>query len=113
MKRVVLAVALFSVFSVLSPVTASALPVGTGWGSKRDAIVEKIITQNGLGTREKQILNKIVVPERNNLFSYKADRFQIQEKYRSILLALGLHNACRNLDPREYSGQQWMSCSIN
>ncbi|WP_051018536.1 hypothetical protein [Bartonella queenslandensis] len=120
MKRVVLAAALFAVFSsVLSPVTVSALPAGGGWGTKRDAIVAKIMERNGLsrnGERGKEIakiLGMIVVPERRNLFSYSENSFQIAKKDRSFLLSLGIRSACRDLDPKKYSGYRWMSCSIN
>ncbi|WP_317993768.1 hypothetical protein [Bartonella gliris] len=113
MKRVVLAAALLSVFSsVLSPVTANALPVGNGWGSKRDAIVNRILKENGWGERSRAILNKIISPERKNLFSYDPDRFKIEKKHFSILWAMGLRYDCRDLDPKEYSGMQWMSCSL-
>ncbi|CDO47450.1 hypothetical protein [Bartonella henselae] len=114
MKRIVLTAALFSIFSsVLSPVTANALPVGNSWGTKSNAIVEQLVTKNNFGDREKKILQKIIVPERKNLFTYDNNKFQVQKKYHTILMALGLRNGCRDLDPKEYSGQKWMSCSIN
>lgn len=114
MKRIVLTAALFSIFSsVLSPVTANALPVGNGWGTKSDAIVGQLVTKNGFGDREKKILQEIIVPERKNLFTYDNNKFKIQKKYHAILRAMGMRNGCRDLDPKEYSGQKWMSCSIN
>lgn len=120
MKRIVLAAALFAVFSsVLSPVTVSALPAGNGWGTKKDAIIAKIMKQKGFnrngrrGREIEAILENIIVPERIDLFSYRQDSFKIQKRDRSLLLSLGIRSVCKDLDPKEYSGQRWMSCSIN
>ncbi|WP_142416118.1 hypothetical protein [Bartonella massiliensis] len=114
MKGIILIAALFSVFfSVLSPVTVNALPVGNAWGIKRDEVVDKIVKQNDFGDREREILDVIIVPERYNLFSYNPNRFKIEKRDHMILRAMGLRNGCVDLDPREYSGQKWMSCSVN
>ncbi|KEG16379.1 hypothetical protein ACMY46_02650 [Bartonella bacilliformis] len=112
MKRIVLVAALCSALSsVVAPVTANALPVGGGWGVERDKVVDALLDKGKLGGREKAILEKMVVPERVNLFKYKNGAFQIQERYRGVIRALGLRVDCELLDPEKYSGQKWMSCT--
>ncbi|WP_144445005.1 hypothetical protein [Bartonella bacilliformis] len=112
MKRIVLVAALCSALSsVLAPVTANALPVGSGWGTQRDKIVKELLNKGGFQEREKAILEKMVVPHRKNLFRNEEGAFEIQERYRSIIYALGLSVSCDLLDPKRYSGQRWMVCT--
>ncbi|ABM44902.1 hypothetical protein [Bartonella bacilliformis] len=113
MKRIVLVAALCSALSsVIVPVTANALPVGGGWGTVRDKVVGALVTEGNLGEGGRAILEKIVVPSRKNLFEYKDKAFEIQERYRSIISALGLRVSCGLLNPDRYSGQRWMSCEF-
>ncbi|EYS95750.1 hypothetical protein [Bartonella bacilliformis] len=112
MKRIVLVAALCSALSsVVAPVTANALPVGGGWGAQRDKIVGELLNKGGFQEREKAILEKMVVPHREHLFKNKEKAFEIQERYRRIIYALGLSVSCRPLDPKGYSGQKWMVCT--
>lgn len=119
MRRVVLAVPLFSIFSsVLSPITASALPVGSDWGIERETIVEEIIEEsNGKvkpGSMQETILNQLVVPLRINLFKNSTTYFQIDKQYRPMLLAMGLRNICTDINSKEYRNSpiKWMQCTI-
>ncbi|KEG21088.1 hypothetical protein [Bartonella bacilliformis] len=111
MKPIVVAAVLFSIFSaVLSPVIANALPVGNGWGIKRDQVVKELLHKGGFGEREEQILKKIVVPRKEDLFNNQEKKFEVQSRYQRILFALGLRIFCTPLNPKEYSGQKWVSC---
>ncbi|KEG22412.1 hypothetical protein [Bartonella bacilliformis] len=113
MKRIVLVAALCSALSsVVAPVTANALPAGGGWGTVRDKVVGALAIKGSLGKEGRAILEAIVVPERGDLFKYKDKAFQIQERYRSIISALGLRVSCELLSPNQYSGQRWMSCKF-
>ncbi|WP_245264368.1 hypothetical protein [Bartonella bacilliformis] len=113
MKRIVLVAALCSLcLQVIVPVTANALPVGSGWGTVRGKVVDALVTKGNLGEIGRAILETIVVPDRENLFKYKDEAFIIQERYRSIISALGLKVSCELLNPDKYSGQRWMSCGF-
>ncbi|EYS91832.1 hypothetical protein X471_00720 [Bartonella bacilliformis str. Heidi Mejia] len=112
MKRIVLVAALCSALSsVLAPVTANALPVGGSWGIQRDKIVKELLSKGSFQETEKAILEKVVVPHRKHLFRNEEGAFEIQERYRSIISALGLRVSCNLLDPKGYSGQRWMVCT--
>ncbi|AQX28470.1 MULTISPECIES: hypothetical protein [unclassified Bartonella] len=113
MKRIILVTTLFSIFSSLFIPMVNALPVGNGWGKNRNEIVDKLAAQKNLGETEKQILQKIIVPGRDNHLKFNSNKFEIKERYRSILLGFGLRNACEKLDKSKYSGQNWLECSIN
>ncbi|WP_409361070.1 hypothetical protein ACRPOS_007130 [Bartonella heixiaziensis] len=115
MKRVVLAAALFSIVSsVLFPITASALPAGNAWGGDRkDKIVEQLVKRGGLVEDQRRILSEIVIPESIDLFSYRKDRFKVYFMDYPLLHLLGLGSGCKGLNPKEYSGHLWLSCSIN
>ncbi|MCZ2159253.1 hypothetical protein NPX99_08395 [Bartonella sp. 220] len=116
MKRIILAAALFSIFSsVLSPITASALPVGNGWGTSTDAIVEKLVKQgNNIGEREKKLLSEIIIPERIDLFRNREDRFLVGAFSYPFLRILGLGSGCNLFNPHEKDPSFiLLSCSIN
>ncbi|GAA4664491.1 hypothetical protein [Bartonella pachyuromydis] len=121
MRRIILAVALFSIFSsVLSPITASALPVGGGWGIERQKVVTKIIERSGnkdnleivRRTFLSAVLNAIIIPERINLFRNSDTYFRTKKEYYPYLRQIGLKNKCWKVDPKQDGSYEWVSCEI-
>ncbi|EJF87801.1 hypothetical protein ME1_00971 [Bartonella vinsonii subsp. arupensis OK-94-513] len=112
MKRIILAAALFSIFStVLSSITASAQSVGSGCGM---SIAEKLAKQKNLGENEKNLLSKIIIPEAKGLFKIREDRFTVDAFSYPILNIFGLGSGCKpvnaHLKKIEYL---FFSCSVD
>ncbi|MET3589506.1 hypothetical protein ABID23_000588 [Bartonella silvatica] len=113
MKHIVLAVALFSLFSsILSPITANALPVGNGWGLRKDALVKKLVQPQNVGSAGRDILGMFIALQTSNSFTI------MKNDYPAFMYILNLFRVTNprftysDIDPKTRMGTEWKLCSI-
>ncbi|MCZ2157730.1 hypothetical protein NPX99_00295 [Bartonella sp. 220] len=116
MKHIILAAAFFSIFSsVLSPIMASAAPMGKGCGRPIvDKLVERGKLKSNIQEYEKTLLSNVIVPEMKSFFRKTYDKFQVTVFTYPILRSLGFKSNCapvnahlRNID------YLYFSCSVD